>query len=37
VAEHVEARLVGHVQVRGHSQLDLVYEVVGLKEVEVGK
>jgi PAS domain S-box-containing protein len=37
VAEHIEARLVGHVQVRGHSQLDLVYEVVGLKEVEVGK
>lgn len=37
VAEHVETRFVGHVQVRGHSQPDLVYEVIGLKEVEVDK
>jgi len=31
VKEHVEARFIGHVQVKGHSQPDPAYEVVGLK------
>ncbi len=31
VKDHVEARFIGDVQVKGHSQPDPVYEVVGLK------
>jgi PAS domain S-box-containing protein len=31
VKDHVEARLVGDVQVKGHSSPDKVYEVLGLK------
>jgi len=34
VKDHVEANFIGRVQVKGHSQPDPVYEVVGLKEVE---
>jgi PAS domain S-box-containing protein len=36
VKDHVEARCVGEVQVKGHSRPDLVYEVVGLREERVG-
>jgi len=31
VKDHVEARLVGDVQVKGHSSTDKVYEILGLK------
>ena len=31
VKDQVEVDLIGHVQVKGHSQPDLVYEVLGLK------
>jgi adenylate cyclase len=31
VKDRVEARFVGHVPVKGHSQPDPVYEVVGLR------
>jgi PAS domain S-box-containing protein len=31
VADHVEVKFMGHVQVKGHSQPDPVYEVMGLK------
>ncbi|HNT76107.1 MAG TPA: adenylate/guanylate cyclase domain-containing protein [Anaerolineae bacterium] len=31
VAEHVIAREIGYVQVKGHSEPDLVYEVLGLR------
>ncbi|MFQ6101284.1 MAG: adenylate/guanylate cyclase domain-containing protein [Anaerolineae bacterium] len=34
VKEHVEANFIGYVQVKGHSQPDPVYEVLGLKEEE---
>ncbi len=34
VKEHIEANFIGRVQVKGHSQPDPVYEVVGLKEGE---
>nr|HID14259.1 PAS domain S-box protein [Anaerolineae bacterium] len=32
VKDHVEAKFIGHVQVKGHSQPDPVYEVVRLKD-----
>ena len=32
VKEQIEARFVGYIQVRGHSQPDPIYEVLGLKE-----
>ena len=31
VKDHVEARLVGDVQVKGHSSSDKVYEILALK------
>jgi class 3 adenylate cyclase len=34
VADHVDVRFIGDVQVKGHSQPDPVYEVVGLKAVD---
>ena len=35
VKDRVEANFIGHMQVKGHSQSDPVYEVVELKEEEV--
>jgi len=35
VKGRVEANFIGHVQVKGHSQPDSVYEVLGLKEEKV--
>lgn len=35
VAERVEVNFIGHVQVKGHSQPDPVYEVLGLREEDV--
>ncbi len=32
VQDWVEARFVGHIQIRGHSQPDPIYETLGLKE-----
>ena len=32
VSDHIETRSVGDVQVKGHSQTDQVYEVVGLRQ-----
>jgi len=32
VKDDIEARFIGHVQVKGHSQPDQVYEVLGLRE-----
>jgi len=37
VEGRVEANFIGHVQVKGHSQPDPVYEVLGLKEDEVAE
>jgi class 3 adenylate cyclase len=31
VGDRIEANFIGHVQVKGHSQPDPVYEVLGLK------
>ena len=31
VAEHVEGKFMGEVQVKGHSQADSIYEVLGLR------
>ena len=34
VKDHIEANSIGHVQIKGHSQPDPVYEVVGFRPVD---
>ncbi|MDY6875626.1 MAG: adenylate/guanylate cyclase domain-containing protein [Chloroflexota bacterium] len=34
VKDHVKTKSIGHVQIKGHTQPDLIYEVVGLRVID---